>query len=78
MPNQLTNISINGQVVSVLFPFQLTLPPSITLTKVNDNTLQLTTNLAPLMPSWIPGFIANLLGTRQVTWNLDTGSISVR
>ncbi len=79
MPNQLQNVGISGQQVTVtLGTFSLTLPPEVTMTKVNDNTLQLVTNLAPFAPKWMPSIIAGMLGTRVITWNLDTGTLNVQ
>ena len=79
MPHQLQNVTINGQQVAVtLGTFLLTLPPEVSMTKVDDHTVQLITNLAPFAPKWIPAIIASLLGTRIITWNLDTGTLTVQ
>jgi hypothetical protein len=79
MPNQLQQISINGQQVSVtLGSFSITLPPEVAMTKVNNNTLQLVTNLAPFAPKWMPSIIAGMLGTRVIQWNLDSGTLTIQ
>ena len=79
MPHQLDNVSFDGrQVIASLATFSVQLPVELSLSKVDDHTVQATIDLTPFRPKWMPSFLAMLLGIRQATWNLDTGSLNVR
>ena len=79
MPNQLDQVTFNGQQVGIkLATFTFVLPNQIQMTKLDDHTVQMNVNLTSFAPKWMPGFLAALLGYRIVIWNLDTGTLLIR
>ena len=71
MPGQLSNVTINGQTVSVIFPTAFTLPKDVTLNKISDHELEV--DVTYTVKKWF--FSVTRTGT--IYYNFDTGSIKV-